>query len=184
MKNNKARFINWEINNVLGAYVGCAKMYGMVAGMWCIAAAVLTMTGWADVDYMANYGIMNPFGNAPVLQVCCCTGLAMIWKFCMMEVNYRRVTKCPKWKHFCAMGTVALLLYVWRLIRFVAMTPDYKLGMIIGSGIVLIAYIISAVCIMTKGDKLNALSEKIQKIRVFVEKNPDFVWAEGADKPE
>merc|ERR1712147_482766 len=135
-------------------------------------------------DAFAGIASFGPNPNSGILQVCCCTGLAMMFVLDMIDFHYKRATKGP------AMGSLigamlVLGLYLWRFLRFTPTCPfNPSLGMIIGSGLCLIFYIVSVVCIMKNAKNLTAECEKVMKVREYCMANKDFAWKEGAEAPE
>ena len=45
-------------------------------------------------------------------------GIMFFWTFTSLEVIYRIFSKCPKWKMFFGMMIIAILIIVWRIVRF------------------------------------------------------------------
>merc|ERR1719181_303180 len=179
-KNMLFRFAQYEVKSLLGKMAGFEGMFHFIGGMWVVLAFILILCGWGSVGNNTMFGfIVNPN-----LEVCVITGLAMCWKVFAIIAVYRITLGHTYWKLNAVIASVFLVLFLWRLLRFVPMMGSPKLGAIVGPVLVLIIFMIEAMCICKKKAACEADIDRMNKMREYIGKNPEFNWADGATGPD
>lgn len=182
-KNMAFRFAQYEVKALLGKMAGCGGMYPTIYGLWVIIAFCLILTGWSGIGNNTVLGFAMTSTDY-TLEVCVCTGLAMCVKIFYSIAVYRITLGHDYWRLNAILGSVFLGLFIWRLIRFVPMYGSTQTGAIIGPGLVLVIFMVETVCVCMNKKKCEADIARMAKIREYIGANKEFVWTEGADKPD
>merc|ERR550514_1692992 len=101
----------------------------------------------------------------------------MMWEMFAVGCVYNMVMKNNAWKASAVFATVALALFLWRLLRFIPMYGSLQIGCIIGPGLVLIFAIIGMVMIKNKAKGMEAEIDKVCKYREEA-KMPNYTFNE------
>jgi len=165
---SQPRFVRWELNNVFGPMVYSPKHYAMALGGWVLAGAAMTFTVWVK-------------GNQDVNLVTV-TGLCILTAFALIEVGWRLATDCPKWKHFTVMAIILAGLVIWRCVRFVR--PSHYNWLLIPVLVNLGLAVGDWVMFFVRRKSFEKEINLLKQYRVYVEKNPKFVWRKGESQPD